>query len=224
MGTLEETQARLLQAQEALLEGWVAALDLRDNETQGHTQRVTALTIALGEAMGLTADELQDLRRGALLHDIGKIGVPDAILHKAGTLTPDEWAVMRRHPEYARRLLGTIPFLQPLLPIPVCHHERWDGTGYPAGLAGEDIPRAARIFAVVDVWDALTSARPYKPAWPADRARAYLREQAGRQFDPEVARAFLDLPAAAPCGNPGPPVTAGRTAGPPPRVSTLCPT
>ncbi len=193
VGALEQAQAELIRAQEALLDGWVAALDLRDNETEGHTQRVTAVTVALGRALGLGTEELRQLRRGALLHDIGKIGVPDAILHKQGPLSEDEWAVMRRHPEYGCRLLSSIAFLQPALPIPCCHHERWDGSGYPNALKGEDIPRAARIFAVADVWDALTSARSYKPAWPADKARAYIREQAGKQFDPEVVAAFLAL-------------------------------
>jgi len=133
------------------------------------------------------------VRRGALLHDIGKMAIPDEILHKPGPLTPEEMAVMRRHPQYAYELLWPIRYLRPALDIPYCHHERWDGSGYPRGLRGEEIPLAARIFAVVDVWDALSNPRPYRPAWPQDKVRAYLQEQAGRQFDPEVVAAFLRL-------------------------------
>jgi HD-GYP domain-containing protein (c-di-GMP phosphodiesterase class II) len=143
--------------------------------------------------MGLSGEALEHFRRGALLHDIGKIGIPDAILHKPGPLSEHEWAVMRRHPEYARNLLEPIEFLRPALDIPYCHHERWDGSGYPCGLKGDEIPLAARIFAVVDVWDALTSNRPYRGAWSNEQVRAYISSHAGRLFDPAVVRAFLAM-------------------------------
>ncbi|MCS7235017.1 MAG: HD domain-containing protein [Armatimonadetes bacterium] len=190
---LRERDAQLAAAYDRTLEGWSKALDLRDRETRGHTLRVTALTVELGRAMGMSEEELVHLRRGALLHDIGKMAIPDEILHKPGPLTPEEMAVMRRHPQYAYELLWPIEYLRPALDIPYCHHERWDGTGYPRGLRGEEIPLGARIFAVVDVWDALSSPRPYRPAWPPERVRAYLQEQAGRQFDPAVVEAFLRL-------------------------------
>ncbi len=196
-GTLLENLRRanveLQMAYDATLEGWSRALDLRDQETEGHTQRVADLTVALARAMGVPESEIVHIRRGALLHDIGKIGIPDEILRKPGPLTEEEWAVMRLHPVYAYRWLAGIEFLRPALDIPYCHHERWDGTGYPRGLRGEEIPLAARIFAVVDVYDALTSPRPYRPAWPREKALQYIREQAGTHFDPVVVEAFLRL-------------------------------
>jgi HD-GYP domain-containing protein (c-di-GMP phosphodiesterase class II) len=169
------------------------ALDLRDRETEGHSQRVAALSVRLAEMLGVSGDELIHLRHGALLHDIGKVGVPDHILHKAGPLTDEEWAIMRQHPVHAYRLLVSNQFLRAALPVPYCHHEKWDGSGYPRGLKGTEIPLAARIFAVADVWDALTSDRPYRPAWANERALAYIREQAGKHFDPAVVAAFLQL-------------------------------
>ncbi|MDR7401196.1 MAG: GAF domain-containing protein [Armatimonadota bacterium] len=190
---LQRANLDLRLAYETTLEGWSRALDLRDRETEGHTQRVADLTVRLARALGVPEEEIVHIRRGALLHDIGKMGIPDAILLKPGPLTEDEWAVMRRHPDLARQLLWPIAYLRPALDIPYCHHERWDGTGYPRGLRGGEIPLAARIFAVVDVWDALRSDRPYRPAWPAERALQYIREQAGRQFDPEVVRAFVQM-------------------------------
>ncbi len=190
---LQRANLDLTLAYETTLEGWSRALDLRDRETEGHTQRVADLTVRLARAMGVPEDEVAHIRRGALLHDIGKMGIPDAILLKPGPLTEDEWAVMRQHPDLARTLLWPITHLRPALDIPYCHHERWDGTGYPRGLRGDEIPLAARIFAVVDVWDALRSDRPYRPAWPPERALQYIREQAGRQFDPEVVRAFVQM-------------------------------
>ncbi len=190
---LRVREAELASAYDTTLEGWSRALDLRDRETRGHTLRVTALAVELARAMGVPEEHVVHLRRGALLHDIGKMAIPDEILHKPGPLTPEEMAVMRRHPQYAYELLQPIAYLRPALDIPYCHHERWDGTGYPRGLRGEEIPLAARIFAVVDVWDALSNPRPYRPAWPPDRVRAYLVEQAGRQFDPQVVDAFLKL-------------------------------
>lgn len=191
--SLERSNTNLLLAYDTTIEGWARALDLRDEETEGHSRRVTDMTVRLAERMGVPDDELPHVRRGALLHDIGKMGVPDAILLKPGALAPDEWDVMKRHTTYARELLAPIPFLRPALDIPYAHHERWDGTGYPLGLAGEAIPFAARLFAVVDVYDALTSDRPYRPAWSEADAVAHIREQAGRHFDPAVVAAFLEL-------------------------------
>jgi HD-GYP domain-containing protein (c-di-GMP phosphodiesterase class II) len=183
----------LVESYETTLAGWSRALDLRDRETEGHSARVTELAVRLAVAMGVAGEELEHLRRGAMLHDIGKIGVPDAILHKAGPLGDDEWAVMRRHPEFAYNMLQPIEFLRPVLDIPYCHHERWNGSGYPRGLAGEQIPLAARIFAVVDVWDALVSDRPYRRAWSRKQAADYLHGHAGKLFDPTVVCAFLAL-------------------------------
>jgi PAS domain S-box-containing protein/putative nucleotidyltransferase with HDIG domain len=190
---LERSHAELALAYDNTLEGWSRALDLRDRETEGHTQRVATIAVGLARAMAVPEADLVHIRRGALLHDIGKMGIPDSILLKPGPLTPEEWAVMRRHPEYAFELLSPVSFLRPALDVPYAHHEKWDGTGYPRGLKGGEIPLAARIFAVVDVWDALISDRPYRPAWSADRARAYIAEQAGRHFDPAVAAASLVL-------------------------------
>lgn len=191
--TLQHTNAELLDAYDATIEGWARALEFRDDSLEGHTHRVASLTVRLADAMGVPDDELVHIRRGALLHDIGKIGIPDDILLSPDTLTSDEREIMEHHPAYARELLGHISFLQPALAIPYCHHEKWDGSGYPRGLAGEEIPLAARIFAVVDVWDALTSDRLYADAWSGEAARGYIREQAGRQFDPAVVEAFLKL-------------------------------
>jgi len=183
----------LVEAYDATLAGWSRALDLRDRETEGHSRRVTEATVALAHSLGFTEEELGHLRRGALLHDIGKMGVPDAILLKPGPLDDTEWLVMRRHTNFARELLSPIGFLRPALAVPVHHHERWDGGGYPDGLAGRAIPRAARIFAVVDVFDALTSDRPYRGAWSEARAVAHVRAECGHHFDPEVVGAFLRL-------------------------------
>lgn len=188
-----EAKQSLEQAYDASLEGWSRALDLRDKETQGHSQRVTDMTIELARSMGVQEDEIPHIRRGALLHDIGKIGIPDSILLKAGPLTEEEWVVMRRHPDYAFEMLRHTEFLQRSLDIPYCHHEKWDGTGYPRGLRGEQIPLAARIFAVVDVWDALQSDRPYRPAWPVEKVLAHIESRAGTHFDPVVTAAFRTL-------------------------------
>jgi PAS domain S-box-containing protein len=188
---MERSHSELTLAYEATLEGWARALELRDFETKGHCQRVTDLTVKLARALGVEDKDLTQIYRGALLHDIGKIAVPDKILLKPGPLTPEEWVIMRQHPIYAHELLSPIAYLRPALDIPFSHHERWDGGGYPRGLKGEDIPLAARIFAVVDVWDALNHDRPYRSAWPQDKIRAYLQEEAGTQFDPEVVEVFL---------------------------------
>lgn len=178
-------------AYNATIEGWSHALDLRDRETEGHTQRVTEATINLARLMGITDSQIVHVRRGSLLHDIGKMGVPDIILLKPGPLTEDEWEIMRRHPQLAFDLLTPISYLKPALDIPYCHHEKWDGTGYPRGLKGEQIPLAARIFAVADVWDALTSDRPYRQAWSSSKAMEYVRENSGTHFDPQVVEIFL---------------------------------
>jgi putative nucleotidyltransferase with HDIG domain len=176
---------------DATIEGWSRALDLRDKETEGHCQRVTEMTVSLARSLGMTESELVYVRYGALLHDIGKLGVPDNILFKCGPLTEAEFDVIQKHPQYAAEMLSPIAYLQPAMDIPIFHHEKWDGTGYPNGLKGMCIPRAARIFAVVDVWDALTSARPYHAAWRKEDALIYIRENAGKHFDPEVVEVFL---------------------------------
>ncbi|NWG34613.1 MAG: GAF domain-containing protein [Chloroflexi bacterium] len=183
----------LAQAYDSTLAGWARALELRDEPTEGHTRRVTELTLRLARKLGIPESDLVHIRRGALLHDIGKMGIPDSILHKPGPLTKQEQRIMRMHPHYAYEMLSTIPFLKDALHIPYCHHELWDGSGYPRGLKGEEIPLAARIFTVADNWDALTSDRPYRPAWPKEKARQYIRENTGKLFDPNVVEAFLSL-------------------------------
>jgi HD-GYP domain-containing protein (c-di-GMP phosphodiesterase class II) len=190
---LDEAHQELSRAYDHTLEGWARTLELRDDETQGHSLRVTKLSVELARALGVAEEEIDHIRRGALLHDIGKIGIPDRILLKPGPLDADEWAEMHCHPEYARNLLQPVPFLRPALDIPYCHHEKWDGTGYPRGLGGVEIPLAARIFAVVDVWDALISDRPYRPAFSHREAYDYIRSQRGRHFDPAITDAFLRL-------------------------------
>lgn len=190
---LQRSHAELALAYDATLEGWSRALELRDRETQGHAKRVTEMTVRLARALGMDEADLVHVRRGALLHDIGKMGIPDSILLKPDALTEDEWRIMRQHPTYAYQLLSPIGYLGPALDIPYCHHEHWDGSGYPRGLKGEQIPLAARIFAVVDVWDALRSDRPYRPAWPEDRVREHLRGLAGTHLDPRVVEAFLAM-------------------------------
>ncbi len=178
-------------AYEATLEGWVQAIDMRDHEIEGHSKRVTKMVLDLANSFGLPQEKLIHIGRGALLHDIGKLGVPDVILLKSGPLTDDEWEIMRNHPVYAYNMLSQIAFLQPALEIPYCHHEKWDGTGYPRGLKGKEIPLAARLFAVVDVWDALISDRLYRKAWSKTKALKFIKEQSGKYFDPEVVDRFL---------------------------------
>ncbi|MBA2666310.1 MAG: HD domain-containing protein [Trueperaceae bacterium] len=185
----------LVATYDATLDGWSRALDLRDRETEGHSRRVTQLSVELAARFALTEEELGHLRRGSLLHDIGKMGVPDAILQKPGPLDEGEWAIMRRHTTYARDLLMPIEFLRPAVAIPYGHHERWDGSGYPERSAADAIPLAARIFAVADVFDALTSDRSYRSAWSRSRALEYVRSESGRHFDPDVARVFIELAA-----------------------------
>ena len=188
---LQDSNTELSIAYDATLEGWAKALELRDRETVGHAHRVIEMTLGVADRIGIQGDMLQHIRRGALLHDIGKMGIPDSILLKPGPLTPYEWEIMRQHPVYAYEMLKTIDYLTQALEIPYCHHERWNGSGYPRGLKGRDIPISARIFAVVDVWDALTSDRPYRSAWTARQALEYIQLESGRQFDPQVVNAFL---------------------------------
>jgi PAS domain S-box-containing protein len=190
---LQRHNFQLSLAYQTTLEGWSRALDLRDKETEGHTQRVTEMAVHLATDIGIEEGPLMDIRRGALLHDIGKMGIPDAILLKTGPLTDDEWEIMRRHPVYAYELLSPITFLQPSLDIPYCHHEKWDGSGYPRGLKGEEIPLAARIFAVVDVYDALRSDRPYRLAWPEEEVLEHIKFLSGTHFEPDVVEAFLKM-------------------------------
>ncbi len=190
---LQHSHQELQEAYEATIEGWGRALDLRDQETEGHSRRVTDLAERLARALGLEEAALVPIRRGSLLHDIGKMGVPDRILLKTDNLTPTEWRVMRRHPQDAYDMLSPIAFLRPALDIPYCHHEKWDGSGYPRGLRGEEIPLSARLFAVVDVWDALRSDRPYRASWPEPKALAHLRALSGTHFDPHVVDVFLEM-------------------------------
>ena len=190
---LERSNVELSIAYDATIEGWSRTMDLRDRETEGHSQRVADNTVSLARAMGMNESELIHLRRGALLHDMGKMGIPDTILLKPGPLTEEEWVTMRMHPGIAYRMLAPISFLRPALDIPYCHHEKWDGTGYPRGLVGDQIPLSARIFAVVDVWDALRSDRPYRPAWTEDRTFEHIRQASGAFFDPQVVNAFFQL-------------------------------
>ncbi|MEX1248679.1 MAG: HD domain-containing phosphohydrolase [Anaerolineales bacterium] len=187
---LRQTKLELLLAYDNTIEGWASTLELRDIETKGHSQRVTDLTTRLAAQLGHEEGDLVQIQRGALLHDLGKLSIPDAILFKAGKLTKKEWEIMRRHPEVAYSILNKIEFLRPALDIPYCHHEKWDGTGYPRGLRGDAIPEPARLFAVVDVWDALRSDRPYRPRWGEEKALKYIKDQAGSHFDPNAVAAF----------------------------------
>lgn len=189
---LQSSNVELSEAYDATLAGWVRFLDLRDHATEGHSQRVTDLTLALAARIDFPEKDRIHLRRGALLHDIGKMGIPDSILQKPGPLTEAEWEIMRQHPKYAFQMLSPIDFLRPALDIPHHHHERWDGTGYPDRLAGEEIPLAARLFAIVDVWDALNSDRPYRSAWPVERVIDHIHNHTGRHFDPHIAGVFMD--------------------------------
>jgi PAS domain S-box-containing protein len=190
---LRKSRDELYNAYETTLEGWSKALELRDYETEGHTQRVMDMTMKLAESYGITGAELVKIRYGTLLHDIGKIGIPDSILFKPGPLNEEEWEVMRRHPMYAQRILAHIPYLQDSLDIPFSHHEKWDGSGYPRGLKGKNIPLSARLFAVVDVWDGLRSNRHYRSGWPDEDVIRYIQDQSGKHFDPQVVEVFLCL-------------------------------
>lgn len=190
---LQRSNLELAQAYDATIEGWAYALELRDKETEGHTRRVTEMTLRLAKAFGLKEQDLVQIRRGALLHDIGKMAIPDSILLKPDSLSDEEWKVMRQHPQLSYDMLFRISYLTKALDIPYCHHEKWDGTGYPRGLKNEEIPLSARLFAVVDVYDALTSDRPYRKAWSHEKTIEYIREQAGKHFDPQVTELFLKV-------------------------------
>jgi putative nucleotidyltransferase with HDIG domain len=190
---VQRSNSELSQAYDETIEGWSHALDLRDHETEGHTQRVTEMTVALAREAGLDEAELLQVRWGSLLHDIGKMGIPDRILLKPGPLTDEEWVIMKKHPTFAWEMISPIRYLHTALDIPYCHHEKWDGTGYPRGLRGAQIPIPARIFAVVDVYDALTSDRPYRKAWSKENTLDHIREQSGKHFDPEVVDTFLKV-------------------------------
>jgi putative two-component system response regulator len=189
----EETHAQLLTAYEATIDGWSRALDLHDKETEGHSQRVAQLTVQLAIIAGLPQNEIVHIRRGALLHDIGKLAIPDSILLKPSALNEEEWTWMKKHPEYANEMLSSIEYLKPALDIPHCHHEKWDGSGYPRGLKGDAIPFAARLFAVVDVWDALTSERPYRAAWTQKEAWDHIQKESGKHFEPAVVDLFRKM-------------------------------
>jgi putative nucleotidyltransferase with HDIG domain len=188
---LQRSNFELALAYDATIEGWSRALDLRDRETEGHTQRVTDLTLKLARKMGLSEERLILIRRGALLHDIGKMGIPDYILLKPEELTEAEQQIMRQHPQLAYDMLEPIAYLRDALNIPYCHHEKWDGSGYPRGMTGTQIPLEARLFAIVDVWDAITADRPYRKGWPRKKALKYVREQSGKHFDPKMVEIFL---------------------------------
>jgi PAS domain S-box-containing protein len=190
---LRRANLNLSMAYDATIEGWSRAMDLRDKETEDHTKRVTDVTLKLARILGVDEDRIIHIRRGCLLHDIGKLGVPDGILLKPAKLTSQEWEIMHKHPQLAFDMISPIEYLHLALDIPYCHHEKWDGTGYPRGLKGGQIPIAARIFAVVDVWDALRSERPYRPAWPEEKVLEYIKEQSGRHFDPEIVDIFLQM-------------------------------
>jgi putative nucleotidyltransferase with HDIG domain len=193
VGKLRAANEELEAAYQDTLEGWVQALDLRDNVTEGHTLRAAEITVRLARSLGVDEKDIPHIRRGALLHDIGKMAIPDSILRKPGPLSEDEWQVMKQHPKTAHDWISRIDYLKPAAAIPYCHHEHWDGTGYVQGLSGEEIPYWARIFSVVDVWDAMCSDRPYRKAIPADETLAYIRQESGRMFDPRVVEAFLGL-------------------------------
>ena len=178
-------------ANEATLEGWLRALELRDKQTEGHSVRLAELCLAIAQELNIEKEHLVHLRRGALLHDIGKMGIPDSILNKAGPLTEEERKLMEMHPKFGYDLLAPISFLQPAADIAYCHHENWDGSGYPRGLKGNDIPLLARIVSACNVWDALTSDQLYRKAWTKSDARNYIDLGSGKQFDPEIVDAFL---------------------------------
>jgi len=190
---LQTANTELTMAYDATIEGWARALELRDGETEGHSHRVAGLTVALASHMGLRGEDLLHIRRGSLLHDIGKMAIPDSILKKQANLTDSDWEIMRKHPSYSVEMLSSIDFLRPALNIPQSHHEWWDGSGYPHHLKGEEIPLPARIFAVVDVWDALIYNRRYRKGWKRDKVIAHLKSLSGKQFDPRVVTEFLNF-------------------------------
>lgn len=189
--TLRDKHRELVESYDQTIRGWIEVMDLRHHETRNHTERVSRMTVAFARLAGAKERQLERIARGATLHDIGKIGIPDSILIKPGKLDADEWRLMKTHPDIGRRLLEKISFLQPCIDIPWCHHEKWDGSGYPRGLSGAEIPLAARLFAIIDVWDALTHKRVYKDAWPEQDVLDFIRAQAGQHFDPELVEIFI---------------------------------
>jgi HD-GYP domain-containing protein (c-di-GMP phosphodiesterase class II) len=190
---LQSSNLELSHAYDSTIEGWARALELKDKETEGHTQRVTEMTLRMARGLGIGDNELVHIKRGALLHDMGKMGIPDNILLKPGPLSEQEWETMKLHPVLAYEMLHPIEYLRPAMEIPHCHHEMWDGTGYPTGLKGDKIPFSARIFAVVDVWDALSSNRPYRSGWPKDKVKGHISSLSGTHFDPKVIEAFFNM-------------------------------
>jgi HD-GYP domain-containing protein (c-di-GMP phosphodiesterase class II) len=188
-----QSKKDLVDAYDSTLAGWAKALELRDEETEGHTRRVVELTVELARRWGMSEEEIANVRRGAWLHDIGKMAVPDRILRKPGPLDDQEWVIMRAHPTHAYQMIYPIEYLRPAIDIPYCHHERWDGSGYPRGLKGEEIPIAARLFSIVDVWDALRSHRPYREPMPDEEVIEYILLHSGKLFDPKVVRLFLEF-------------------------------
>ncbi len=190
---LHSSNLELSHAYDSTIEGWARALELKDKETEGHAQRVTEMTLSIARGLGIGDNELVHIKRGALLHDMGKMGIPDSILLKPGPLSEKEWEIMKLHPVLAYKMLYPIEYLRPAMEIPHCHHEKWDGTGYPNCLKGDDIPFSARIFAVVDVCDALNSDRPYRPGWPKDKVQGHISSLSGTHFDPKVTEAFLKM-------------------------------
>ena len=190
---MRDSSRKISEAYDQTLEVLAGTLEMRDIDTEEHSRRVTDLTVRLAEKMGASEEEIENMYRGALLHDIGKISIPDSVLLKEGPLSEDEWKVMKTHPTTAYEVLSQVEYLRPSLDIPYCHHERWNGSGYPRGLKGEEIPLAARIFAVVDVYDALTSDRPYRKAWSKEKTVEYLLENSGKLFDPAVIEKFLEI-------------------------------
>ena len=193
LGRIEQVDETLRISYELTLESLAKALEYRDRETQNHSARVVAMTVRLAEALGLVGEDISNIKRGALLHDIGKLSIPDSILQKPGRLTEEEWAIMRTHPVKSRELLENIPFLKAALDIPYCHHENWDGSGYPQGLKGEQIPLSARIFALIDQWEALTTDRVYRKAWPYEQVIRHIQDGRDKIYDPRIANTFLKL-------------------------------
>lgn len=189
---LKIANQKLIESYDQAIRGWVQIMDLRHKETQNHTERVTQMAVTLSKLVGIHQDgQLKKIEWGALLHDIGKIGIPDSILTKPGSLTKEEWIQIRTHPEISYKILDEISYFEGIVDIPYCHHEKWDGTGYPQGLQQEEIPLPARIFAIVDVWDALIHRRVYKPAWNDEEVKEYIKDQAGQHFDPQLVNLFL---------------------------------
>jgi putative nucleotidyltransferase with HDIG domain len=190
---VKESEAELRQTYDLTLEAWAKVLEYRDKETEGHSRRLVELSTRLAKALGLSPEDVTHLGRGALLHDIGKLAIPDEVLLKPGELNDSERTLMQQHPVYAKQMLSRVTFLQPSVEVAYSHHERWDGLGYPEGLKGEEIPLSARIFAVVDQWDALTSDRPYRKAWTKEKVLAYFQENAGKIYDPKIVDVFLTI-------------------------------